>query len=74
MYRKTDLAYLAGLIDGEGSIQIVHSNTKCHKHNFSLQVRIYSSFLPVLKKFKSIFKIGQIYILGDFILIMLQIY
>jgi ABC-type cobalamin transport system ATPase subunit len=45
MYRKTDLAYLAGLIDGEGSIQIVHSNTKYHKHNFSLQVRIYMGVL-----------------------------
>ena len=61
MYRKTDLAYLAGFYDGEGSIQIVHQKTKRNKNNFSLQIRLFNTNLKVLYYYWNIFKLGHIY-------------
>lgn len=61
MYRKTDLAYLAGFFDGEGSIQIIHQKTKCKKNNYSLQIRFFNTNSDILYHYQKIFKIGSIY-------------
>lgn len=56
-YLETDLAYIAGLVDGEGHISVLFANSG----NYFLHVGITNTNLNVLKWIESILPTGIIY-------------
>lgn len=57
---NTMIAYTAGIVDGEGSIQINQTTNNYGKKYWNLTVQVSSNDLNVLTKLKSIWKLGTI--------------
>ena len=52
--KETDLAWLAGIIDGEGSIGASKSKSSTGKDAYSIQLQIENTNLPMMEKFVNI--------------------
>lgn len=66
MYKETDLAWAAGIVDGEGGTQRAKDNSNKQRKYYSFRLRVTQSNNikeppEMLIRFKDIFGIGNIY-------------
>lgn len=55
MIRKTDCAFLAGLIDGEGSLSISKNNIKWNSRSFLATISLYNNNEKLIKHVQKLF-------------------
>ncbi|MBU1067611.1 hypothetical protein KKE60_07470 [Patescibacteria group bacterium] len=62
--KKTDIAWFAGMLDGEGYIGIIlqapHKNRARELPIYRLTIEITSTHLPTIEKIKSIWQVGRV--------------
>lgn len=60
---ETEKAYIAGILDGEGSISIIRvkSRSNTYKYDFYPKVRVQNTYFPIISWLKEKIGIGSIY-------------